>query len=289
MQTIDCKDWQEFKDRLEVIKREVSEAKQNALPGVVFPELLYRGHADSAWKLETTLERSKKDFCDFSEYYRLILGVKSEVETFFEKKWHVPDLIMVINLLKDDAIRSPRTWIGNTDQLYEYMVFLRHYGFPSPLLDWSRSPYVAAFFATRGFSQSHVRSFSIFVFLDNVGHGKTYSGKCDEGLDRIEVLGPNVKGQARHFLQQCEYTICTKQSHLDLKFICHEEIVGPSNVVKFTSSPPQQDLLIKFNIPIYQLPVVRQELHAWNLNAFSLFASDDAFVEAIASRAIFLK
>src|SRR5579871_975887 len=32
---------------------------------------------------------------------------------------------------------------------YDYMAYLRHHGFPSPLLDWTRSPYVAAFFAFR--------------------------------------------------------------------------------------------------------------------------------------------
>lgn len=30
---------------------------------------------------------------------------------------------------------------------YGFMTRLRHHGFPSPLLDWPQSPYIAAFFA----------------------------------------------------------------------------------------------------------------------------------------------
>lgn len=95
MNTKNCTDWKDFKSCLEEIKGEVEVAKSKALPGVVFPELLYRGHVDASWKLETTLERYKDHFCDFYNYYRLILKIKSEVETFFGKKWKIPSLASV--------------------------------------------------------------------------------------------------------------------------------------------------------------------------------------------------
>lgn len=101
--------------------------------------------------METTLERSyPSERCDatssFLKYYRKIGASKPAIETFSGKRWDkFPAFPEFERLLK--ANFSNYTWLDTflmqTPDIYEYLVYLRHHGFPSPLLDWSASPYVA--------------------------------------------------------------------------------------------------------------------------------------------------
>jgi hypothetical protein len=45
----------------------------------------------------------------------------------------------------------------NPDENGAFFNLVQHHGYPTPLLDWTYSPYVAAFFAYRGISKENVR------------------------------------------------------------------------------------------------------------------------------------
>ncbi len=96
-------------------------------------------------------------------YYKLILSVKNEIEVLTNKKWDLPNLTEYGDWLKTHMSVGG----GNGLPGYEYMTYLRHYGFPSPLLDWSKSPYVAAFFAFHNLNQELERV-AIFVYLEHI-------------------------------------------------------------------------------------------------------------------------
>jgi hypothetical protein len=97
--------------------------------------------------------------------------------------------------------------------------------------------------------------------------------------------GPSIYGLSnfvnthrRHFLQQSNYTVCVEfdnHSH-EWKFSPHDAVFAKNN--------KWQDLLWKFMIPATKRITVLKKLDEYNLNAPSLFGSDESLVETLAIR-----
>lgn len=95
-------------------------------------ELLYRGQACSHWRLDSSLTRERK----FRE---------REKELYYD-----------ILSLKPDAF-------ANDDTVYERLITMQHYGMPTRLMDLSRNPLVAMFFACNNLEMNNEDGV-IFVF-----------------------------------------------------------------------------------------------------------------------------
>ena len=262
MDAIEVDSWEQFEQRLKDLR---------ARHGTRSSPLLYRGQGNADWKLETTLDRSTKNKgMTVLGYYNLITGaIGPEVKTF--SGVDVPERHQdVATSFFDRSLMSafPRRFPDLT--LYGYMAHLRQLGFPSPLLDWSESPYVAAFFAFRE-ELASVTKCSIYAYSAGTLTGGTLYKPM------IVPLGPYVHTHHRHFRQRSEYTFCANFVEWDAqwRFDLHEKV--------FEGRRPNQDqdLLWKFNIPSSERDKVLRILSDYNLNSFSLFGSEESLLETM--------
>jgi FRG domain len=252
--------WDEF-------KIEAAQIRQAAFS---LSPMLFRGQANSNWDLETTLERSGHDEY-VASYYHLMLRIKTEVEIVTGTKWDQHPSVTEIDSLCRDYDAFSRA-LSNLPH-YAYMAYLRHHGFPCPLLDWSRSPFVAAYFAFREDVESD-ENVAIYSYADRTTSMKTSSSNNSQ----IHRLGPYVAAHKRHFSQQSEYTVCVEYLRDGWTFMPHTSV--------FNSSPEgsSQDVLNKFVLSARERPKVLEELNDYNLNAYSLFGSVEGLMESLSNR-----
>lgn len=207
----------------------------------------------------------------FQDYYRVISRIKPQIETLTDEEWVIPQPPEIERLVQDYDKFSLELSAGDRPW-YAYMTYLRHHRFPSPLLDWTRSPYVAAYFAfakARGDANERV---SVYVFSER---------NCRISGNNMSVLyrfGPYVKTHRRHVLQQSECTMCVESTD-ESRFVQYDSV--------FDDGPHQQGFCWKLTIPARERAKVLRLLDAHNLIAFSLFGSEESLMETLAIRELF--
>lgn len=115
----ECDDWNHFERRLDGYFAKDYDIRDS---------FVFRGVADSSWGLETTLDR----FAPIQPEVRIEQSERL-VEIFSEQ---------CLGLSRPRKISSSK---NETDD--EFDLIARHHGLPSPILDWTKSPFIAAYFA----------------------------------------------------------------------------------------------------------------------------------------------
>jgi hypothetical protein len=258
VEEIAVKSWEEFEERLLPFFGGLSRIRKSP-PRLTTP--IFRGHGNATWSLKTTLERSAQHQLSMSQYFAKIRTVKPAVVSLTGKEWVLPGMF--------DPDYKPST----PPPGYEFMIYLRHHGFPSPLLDWTESPYVAAFFAFHKSNDHNNDHVAIYSYATRTMFRRKRSVKAGY----IITLGPHVVSHQRHYSQQSRYTICVRPSENENEgflYTRHEDIE--------TSRSENFHVFTKYLIPRSERKKVMARLTLMNITAFSLFGSEEALMETLA-------
>jgi hypothetical protein len=267
METINTESWAEFVQAIQDIRDKYGSYEIEGSDKPINIDMYYRGQADESWSLNTTLERKTDKTYTVLSYAALASMNSSEIESFTGDSWNIPDYPDLEKEIKGGS-SDPRLKLP----IYDYLVYLRHHGFPSPLLDWSESPYIAAYFACIDAKDDISPAVYCYIETPNLSKGQAL------GKPAIALQGKYVKTHKRHFSQKAWYTVAAIWDRNEKVYrFCHHENV-------FKENNPKQDLLYKIVLP----KNIRQEalkvLNDYNINHFTLFHSEDSLIKSIETK-----
>jgi hypothetical protein len=222
MKTIPITKWAEYKD---------------LISSNDFKSWAFRGQRDSKWKLKSTLTRY---FEDFGVDYRAWSSQEERILRIFKRKAH-----LYLNHIPEE----------NDD--FQWLSIMQHFGTPTRLIDFTWSPYVAAFFALES-AQSNSAIWAIFPPRID------FSDK--QQIRRATIINPRdrwmrIKGNyEKYFLPGNEPFVVTGEPH-----IMNQRLIAQSGTFAIPGKidEPLEDLLNDYSDP--EKTIVKIELNTTSL------------------------
>jgi hypothetical protein len=209
---------------------------------------IFRGQEDSEWRLRTSFHRTGR----------------ANLEKYFGKD--IRDLQKVLSGVAQHAFD-----LNNPLHYGAFINLVQHHGYPTPMLDWTWSPYVAAFFAFRNVELNEriprTKKIRIFQFDIVEWNKQLHFDKWFPVVPHVSVLDALAFGNARALPQQSISTI--------------------SNVDDIEAHIRQVELNVKKSyLEVVELPAsvrrhVMQELALMGITAGSLFPGLDGACESL--------
>jgi FRG domain len=203
----------------------------------VLGKYLFRGQGSSEWKLSSSFDRWFERYPSFNRIEK-----SKKIQEYFRKE--IERLKDVDNVLLDDP---------------EYMMALgQHSGLPTRLLDWSESPYVAAFFAFNEAFGSNTEELSdgnvaVWALLRDAEIWNSESGVAIKEVRSAENY--------RYRNQEGAFTINKTPSRTLEEYVALCEICPT--------------VLWQFSIPISEAKIAMTDLAAMGLTHTRLFPDND--------------
>jgi len=237
--------------------------------------MVFRGQGNSSWKIKSTLERVGVKNIFSKEYYRSIDYLKPEINSlghhfkrnFNEKEFeHIFSDVRNINFRKFPDI--------------EYLSYLRHHGFPTPLIDVTQSEYVALFFACEDMDEE--TNAKVFVFREDFGCAGV------SGSPQLEKIGHYFESDRRHIAQQSEYLLALQfqrvEEHYEWIFIPFSSFLEWDNSGGYDGwdvDNVESQSFFEIEIEGCAKKQILAELYKMNINHYTLYLDEDSLIRKL--------
>ena len=208
----------------------------------------FRGQSDSSWSLASNLERKTTELVTAEAGQRRVDILSRLNLSFHERK--------MLSEFRPLAMRyaSP---VPSDDEIVDSLAWMQHYGAPTRLLDWTRSPYIALHFALGShklgdcavwaldvdwLNSASYRALSVDPSLPSVATWETMARYTNRtllsGVDRrVIVLASPEKGNDRIDIQKGHF-LCSLDTVKPFEISLHRMVITSEHqpVIKFIVS-----------------------------------------------------
>lgn len=230
-------------------------------------EYLFRGQHDSVWPLRSKFDRDYRAAVEHLERSDPLEGLRDEDRGLVEQmnptlRLHPRDQMLARHLKRfKDACTGRRGTNPPKLRDDEWWALGQHFGLATPLLDWTRSPYVATYFALEKPMPSDSGSRAVWAF-SYAGFWELFANQqaFEEESVRppIEIVESLVDENARLLSQRGLFTR-TSGDDVEEAIAAHVMLIGFSPV------------LYRIDIPDSEREAFLRQLEAMNIHAGSLF------------------